>query len=104
MSVAMHTVGVSRTVSILDVSQTGAKLRCAVPLEIGQEVWLQASQFDVFGTIVWIGDGLYGVAFDESLSAEEAVGLQARGKVMLMPRLTLEEQLAVEDWKNGFVR
>jgi len=36
------------------------------------------------------------------LGEEEAATLQARGKVVLMPRLSLEEQLGIEDWKNGF--
>ena len=33
MSAALHTVGASRTVTIIDVSTTGARLRSALPLE-----------------------------------------------------------------------
>ena len=53
---------------------------------------------------MWAEGDECGVHFDAPLSDEEAANLQARGKVIIMPRLSLEEQLAVEDWKSGFVR
>ena len=102
MSAAMHAVGTSQTVSLVDVSRTGAQLRIHAPLEIGKEVWLKAPPADMFGTIVWVDGDHCGVAFETALGEEEAATLQARGKVVLMPRLSLEEQLGIEDWKNGF--
>jgi hypothetical protein len=102
MSAAMHAVGTSQTVSLVDVSRTGAKLRGHAPLEIGKEVWLKAPPADMFGTIVWVDGDHCGVEFETPLGEEEAATLQARGKVVLMPRLSLEEQLGIEDWKNGF--
>ena len=104
MSAAMHAVGASQTVSLLDVSKTGAKLRTRVPLKLDQHVWIKIPPNDVFGSVVWAEDDECGVQFDAPLSDEEAANLQARGKVVIMPRLSLEEQLAVEDWKSGFVR
>ena len=104
LSAAMHAVGTSQTVSVLDVSKTGAKLRTRVPLALDKHVWLKLPPNDVFGTVVWIDGEQCGVHFDTPLTDEEAANLQARGKVVIMPRLSLEEQLAVEDWKSGFVR
>lgn len=102
MSAAMHAVGTSHTVSLVDVSTTGAKLRIHAPLEIGKEVWLKAPPADMFGTVVWIDGEECGVEFEMPLGEEEAARLQARGKVVLTHGLSLEEQLGVEDWKNGF--
>ncbi len=104
MSAAMHALGSSQTVSLLDVSQTGAKLRTRVPLKLDQHVWIKIAPNDVFGSVVWAEGDECGIQFDTPLSNEEAANLQARGKVVIMPRLSLEEQLAVEDWKSGFVR
>ena len=97
MSTAMHIVGASRTVSIIDVSKTGARLHCTLPLGQGQQVWLKIPPSDVFARVRWIDGDDYGVRFDEPLSEADAERLQARGKVVLLPRLKLEEQLAIED-------
>lgn len=102
MSAAMHAVGASQTVSLVDVSKDGAKLRTHAPLEIGKEVWLKVPPSDMFGTVVWIEGEECGIAFDSPLSEDDAARLQARGKVVLTHGLSLEEQLGVEDWKNGF--
>ena len=104
MSAAMHAVGGSQTVSLLDVSKTGAKLRTRVPLKLDQHVWIKIPPNDVFGTVIWAEADECGIHFDAPLTNEEAASLQARGKVVIMPRLSLEEQLGVEDWKSGFVR
>ena len=101
MAAAMHTVGASRTVSLLDVSSFGARVRTCLPLEPGQEIWLKIPPNEVFGRVRWIDGDLCGIAFDEPLGRAEAARLQARGKVVIMPRLSLEEQLAIEDWKEG---
>jgi hypothetical protein len=104
MSAAMHTVGASRTVSVLDVSKTGAKLRCRVPLRMSQVVWLKLSRADVFAKVVWADGEQCGVEFDEALGETEAARLQARGKVVITPRLGPEEQPADEDWKSKMAR
>lgn len=104
MAAALHTVGGSRTVSIIDVSSTGARLRSNLPLEPGQDIWLKIPPNDVFGRVRWVDADLCGIAFDEPLDADEAARLQARGRVVIMPRLSLEEQLAIEDWKEGMAR
>jgi hypothetical protein len=101
MAAAMHVVGASRTVSIIDVSSTGARLRTSLPLDLGQIVWLKIPPNDVFGRVRWMEGDLCGIAFDEPLGTAEAARLQARGKVVIMPRLSLEEQLAIEDWKES---
>lgn len=104
MSAALHTVGASRTVSVLDVSKTGARLRSRLPMRLGQEVWLKMLANDVFGHIAWVDDALCGVEFDRPLSEKAAAELQAMGKVVIMPRLSREEQLAALDWQTNLAR
>ena len=104
MSAALHTVGASRTVSVVDVSKTGAQLLSRLPLQLGQEIWLKLLHQDVFGTIAWVDGEHCGVEFDVPLNAEEAASLQASGKVVIMPRLTAEEQLGAQDWQDNMMR
>jgi hypothetical protein len=103
LSVAMHTVGASRTASLLDVSATGAKLRVRLPLRLGDEVWLSILSNELFGKVVWVGEEECGVTFETPIPEAIAAKLQQRGRVVPMPRLSLEEQLAIEDWKAGLV-
>lgn len=104
MSAALHTVGASRTVSILDVSKTGARLRSRLPMRLGQEVWLKMLNNDAFGRIAWVEQELCGVEFDTPLTEAAAASLQAMGKVVVMPRLSREEQLAALDWQTNLAR
>lgn len=104
MSAALHTVGASRTVSILDVSKTGARLRSRLPMRLGQEIWLKMLNNDAFGRIVWAEEEMCGVEFDSPLSEAAAASLQAMGKVVIMPRLSREEQLAALDWQTNLAR
>ena len=104
MSAALHTVGASRSVTVLDVSKTGAQLRSRLPLQLGQEIWLKLVRNDVFGRIAWVDDELCGVEFDTPLGELEAADLQAMGKVVIMPRLSREEQLAAQDWYSNLAR
>jgi hypothetical protein len=104
MSAALHTVGASRTVSVLDVSKTGAKLRSWLPMRLGQEVWLKMLTNDAFGRIAWVDDTVCGVQFERPLGEAAAAELQAMGKVVIMPRLSREEQLAALDWQTNLAR
>jgi hypothetical protein len=104
VSAALHTVGASRTVSVLDVSKTGAQLRSQLPLRLGQEIWLKIMRCDAFGRIVWVDEELCGVEFDVPLDDAEVANLQAMGKVVILPRLTREEQLAAADWQTQLAR
>src|SRR5687768_2687530 len=79
MSAAMHAVGASQTVSLLDVSKTGAKLRTRVPLGLDQHVWIKLEPSDVFGTVIWAEGEECGIHFDTPMTDEEAANLQKRG-------------------------
>lgn len=104
LTAALLTVGCSRPVIILDLSETGAQMQVHQPLRDGQQVWIKAAPIEVFGTVVWIDGEQCGIAFDESLAEDELALLQANGRIVIDRRLSPDQQLAVEDWKTGLAR
>ena len=104
LNAALLTLRASRTVTLLDVSRTGARMRVKQPLCLGQQIWLKVNPADIFGTIVWMKGHDCGLLFDAPLSPDEAASLQARGKVVFCAGLTEDEQLGAEDWQYGLMR
>lgn len=104
LNAAMLTPRASRTVTLLDVSTTGARMRLKEPLSLGQQIWLKINPADIFGTIVWLDHGECGIRFDVALTDAEAAALQARGKVVFCAGLSVDEQLGAEDWEWGLMR
>lgn len=104
LAAAMHTVGASRTVSVIDVSRTGARLTSQLNLAVGQEIWLKIFPADVFARVRWAEEGTCGVLFDEPLSDAEVARLRARGRIVILPHLSVDEQLGIEEWEAGLAR
>lgn len=104
LNAALLTLRASRTVTLLDVSATGARMRVKEPLFLGQEIWLKINPADLFATIVWLDAEECGILFDQPLTEAEAAALQARGKVVFCAGLTTDEQLGAEDWNTGLMR
>ena len=101
---AMHSVGTSQAVSLLDVSTDGARMTYSRALYLGEEVWLKLPDGNFFGTIIWIKDDQCGVAFDHALSAEETDALKARGEADVLPKPSFKERLALDKWKRSVAR
>ena len=104
LTAAMLAVGASRSVTVLDVSQSGLKIEANVPLKIGQDLWLKVPPYDIFGTVVWIDGKQCGVQLDEPFTEAQAQLLQTTGRIVRMPRLSQDEQLALANWRAGSVR
>lgn len=104
LAAAMMTLSSSRSVILLDVSKTGARMRVREPLAQGQVVWIKAQPADIFGTVVWSRGRMCGMRFDEPLDDDTLACLQTAGKVTMVARLSPEEQLAVQDWDTGLAR
>lgn len=101
---AMHTTRDSRGTTLLDVSRTGAQMKMPMPLGIGQDLLLRVPPTEVFGTIVWIDGDMCGIEFDHPLDDQEWKLLCAKGKVVMIHGLTIDEQLGAEDWKTNLAR
>ena len=78
MSAAMHTIGASRTVSVLDVSKTGAKLRARMPWQMSQVMWLKLARPNVFAKVVWTD----GEVLAPDTGAEDSVTMRLRRRLV----------------------
>lgn len=101
LSAAMLAVGASRTAIVRDVSRTGLKLEVQVPMKAGQDIWLKMHPHDLFGRVVWVKGNQCGVELDEPFTDKDFAKLQAKGKTVWLPRLSKDEQLALQDWRSG---
>jgi hypothetical protein len=101
---AMHTLRHSRSVTLFDVSKTGAQMNMPVPLACGLELMLRIGTSDIFGTVVRVEDETCGIAFEEPLDDALVEQLQAKGKVMMVSGLTPDEMLGAEDWQDSLAR
>lgn len=104
LNAALMTMSASGSVTLLDVSKAGARMRVKERLFLRQQVWLKINPADIFGTIIWIDGDECGLLFDTPLTDDEVAGLQARGRVIFCAGLSAEEQLGAEDWQSGMMR
>lgn len=71
LPVSLYSVEQSRVSLLADVSRIGCRLHGMGLPEVGQDVLLKAAEVELFGRIVWKGDGERGVKFDEPISETE---------------------------------
>lgn len=93
------TVTQSHSALLVDVSSTGARLRAPTLPEAGQDVQVSLSNVKAFGTVAWVQDDLFAIAFDEPLPEADLVSLRqivARG-FGFAPDI----MAAIDDWVLG---
>ena len=93
------TVTRSHSALLVDVSSTGARLRAPTLPEAGEDVLVTLSNVRAFGTVAWIQDDLFAMAFDEPLPDADLAALRqivARG-FGLAPDI----MSAIDDWVLG---
>lgn len=93
-----------QSISLIEVSRSGARLEGADLPAIGKGVILRCGKLDTFGTVVWAVDGRCGVAFDEPISTQELIEIRHLAVVAERAHMTPEEIQAMADWKNGLAR
>ncbi len=92
------------SVSLLDVSRTGARLEAANLPGAGKDIVLTCGTFDTFGRVVWNISGRCGVQFDEPIGGPELMALRAVAVAVEQSGMTSEELQATSDWANGLAR
>jgi hypothetical protein len=92
------------SVSLLDVSRTGARVEADVLPAVGKDVVLRCGAIDTFGTVVWNVSGRCGVHFDEPIGGRDLVALRAVAVAAERSGMTPEEIQASADWANGLAR
>ena len=96
------TVTHSHAAFLVDVSQTGARLRGDILPEKSDEIMLSIDAVRAFGTVIWSRRGECGVAFDSPLEAEDVELLRER--VAKAAGFAPEVKAAMDDWTMGLAR
>ena len=91
-------------ISLLDISQTGARLEGSGLPDVGKDVILKCGEIDAFGTVIWAVAGRCGLLFDEPISATDLVALRRVAVAAEQSGITPEELQATADWMNGLAR
>jgi hypothetical protein len=89
---------------VIDISCTGVRLRCSALPDIGEEVDLRIDALSAFGTVVWATADECGIDFDVPLPEFHVSGLKWRTGLAGSGKLTVDEQLALEQWACGVSR
>ena len=93
------TVTRSHSALLVDVSSRGARLRTPRSPEIGEDVQLSLSNVRTFGTVAWVQDDLFAVAFDEPLQNADLASL--RQIVARSFGFAPDIMSAIDDWVLG---
>jgi hypothetical protein len=97
------TVTASHQATLIDVSNSGARLHCnrVVPQQ-GEELLVTVEGIRAFGRVIWSYKNLCGVAFDNPLDAEQVDFLRKR--VASSAGFTPEMKAALDEWTIGVAR
>jgi hypothetical protein len=104
LPVSLEALSGRNSVSLLDVSRTGARLEGASLPANGKDVVLTCGAIETFGTVVWNVSGRCGVHFDEPLGGAELMALRGVAVAVERTGMTPEELQATADWANGLAR
>ena len=89
---------------VLDISCTGVRLSGEdLPAE-GELLDIKVGQLTTFGTVVWTKESQCGVALDPPLAADDVEELRAVAGKASLSTMSLEEQIALEEWLLGISR
>ncbi len=101
---ALMTLSNSHTVTLVNISSTGARLRGDNLPTRDKDVWLKIGPLDILATVVWRASDLCGVTFDTTLPDHYWSYIRREGKSISLTRLSAEQKLAFEDWQTGLAR
>jgi hypothetical protein len=102
MSASLVTMSAYQYPELLNISQTGAKLRgISLPAK-GVTALFRIGGLQVLCRVVWANEAQCGVRFDEPITPRSLKQIQLDGAVEL-ERLSPSEQEAKDDWIEGNV-
>ena len=103
-AVSLITLSGTRSVVLIDVSSTGARVRGPDLPPVGEYLEIKIDSVRGFGFVAWACGNECGVAFDEPLDREELARVRMIGDLVGPTNMTIEEKLALEDWIAGAAR
>lgn len=93
------TVTRSHSALLVDVSSSGARLRTPDLPEEGDELFVTIGKVKAFGTVAWVREGEFAMAFDQQLFAKDLAQLKFNVKTSF--GLPPDVKAALEDWMLG---
>jgi hypothetical protein len=96
------TVTKSHEVVLVDVSNSGARLRGPNVPEADDELFVSVENLKVFGTVVRVEGHEFAIGFDQPLPSEDLAFL--RNKVKEGAGFSPEEKAAIDGWVLGVER
>jgi hypothetical protein len=90
----LESVGGRQSVSVKNLSCTGAQLEGSAMPQSGREVILRAGSLDCFATVAWSGGTRCGIRFEEPLEMEEVLALHQ----ITSDQVEAAEKESIADW------
>ncbi len=94
----------SGMVDLVNISSTGASLRCEAVPSLGQDILIRTDKVEAFGSVVWVRRDLCGVHFDAPVDELTLRLLKRESQLYLRANISPQERLAAEDWSSGYAR
>ena len=98
LSAAVRTLFGSGLLEVEDVSASGARLRGPRVPKAGEELMVRIENVEAFARVIWSGNGVCGVAFEDHLSASDLARLQQEARTASLMRLSPHEKIAMNHW------
>ena len=92
------------SVDLLNVSETGARLRGTGFPPVHPGILIRAQEEEAVGPVVWLRGGMCGVHFDEPLSRLAVHNLEHASDLCIRANVSPSEQIAAADWASGYAR
>ncbi len=91
----------TRNTVLFDLSLTGARLKASADMVPGQQAVLSWAGFEAFGSLVWVENGMCGIAFGDPLAPEILVATRAHDTRDHLPNDDELERWRVREWVEG---
>lgn len=102
LTIVYTTVTQSHSAILVDLSDTGVRIRGNELPGMGEEVLVSVEHIRAFGNVVWVRCGQCGIAFDMPLDKGDVE--MVRRKVVQSSGFTPEVKGALDDWTLGLAR
>ena len=91
----------TRNTVLLDLSQTGARIKATAEMARGQQAILTWSSYEAFGLLVWVDRGLCGIAFHETLKPEAIIATRDLDERFRLPSDLELDRTRAREWVAG---
>lgn len=100
----LETLKWKRSVTLQNISETGALIQVDNPPAPGSDVIVQCGRIDLMARVMWTERACCGIQFDENAPMQDILDLKAESDRIARTGYSYAQLKAGEDWKSGQVR